>query len=402
MSRVRQFSKAALVLLGLLSVGERACAEVSVRLGPNFSLLEGATGVDGCLPRDLAKEVLRDRILDANERAGVDPQIAVVFSLEVPPCADLFYAAVENDVRGIGYQHFYPQELFDDSPDAALEGVAFLNDVPYWEIYPEELRRAFLHEVGHRWGVRVHVAGDDPTALLGRDREHFSYFLDTSSARGVSPLEGNIWRETGTHFVTETDGASSGYSDLDLYLMGVLAPEEVAPFRLVVPEDERDLIDCSGARLDETSPPQRCAPLELRATEREFSIFDVLEVEGVRDPPASAGPVVVEIGFYFFTSEGAWTVEGCEHWEREVRDLDALFERATDGRMSLSNVMSEGPSCDQLVASLNRDPRAGTAPWASSSPSCALGQGRRPYGFPLLVFVTGLFWLRRWPKKVPG
>jgi hypothetical protein len=290
-----------------------ARAEVAVRAGPNFLVLEGASGVDGCLPRDLAKRVLRDRVLAANEAAGVDPQIAVVFSLEVPPCADLFYAPVANNVRGIGYQHLYPEETFDESSDAALEGVAFLNDVPYWEFYPEELRRAFLHEVGHRWGVRVHVAGDDPGALLGRDHEHFSYFLDTSSSRGVSPLEGNAFRKVGSEFVTETDAAESGYSDLDLYLMGVKAAEEVAPFRLLVVDEEQDLVDCTGALLDETSPPQRCEPVSLAAQEKEFSIADVLEVEGARDPAPVSEPVALEVAFYVLSSECVWSGVGCEH-----------------------------------------------------------------------------------------
>lgn len=425
LSRHQQVLSGALVLLGLLSLGGRAGAQVAVRPGPNFFLLEGASGVDGCLPRDLAKDVLRDRVLAANEEAGVDPQIAVVFSLEVPPCADLFYAPVSNDVRGIGYQHLYPEETFDESPDAALEGVAFLNDVPYWEVYPDELRRAFLHEVGHRWGVRVHVAGEEPTALLGRDREHWSYFLDSSSARGVSPLEGNVWQEEPSselpEFVTVTDGAAPGYSDLDLYLMGLKGPEEVRPFRVLVPEEGQELTDCRGARLDESSPPERCGELRLRAREREFSLAHVLAVEGprdpaarepaaqdpaARDPAAATEPVVASVGFYFFTSEGKWTREGCDHWQAEAAALEAAFEAATGGRMTLVNVNSRGPGCAQLLAALDFRPGARNAPWTSSSESCALGRPSRTSGSEVLglfsaLLVAGAFGLRR-ARAVPA
>lgn len=406
LSRVRQFLAGALALLGALSGGEYAQAAVTVKSGPNFFVLEGASGVDGCLPRDLAKDVVRDRILAANEAAGVDPQIAVVFSLEVPPCADLFYAPVSNDVRGIGYQHLYPEELFDESPGAALEGVAFLNDVPYWEVYPDELRRAFLHEIGHRWGVRVHVQGEDPTALLGRDREHWSYFLDTSSPRGVSPLEGNVWHEEllseRREFVTATNGTASGYSDLDLYLMGLKGPEEVRPFRVLVPEEGQEFTDCRGARLDESSPPERCGELRLRAREREYSLAEVLAVEGprdpaARDPAAATEPVVVSVGFYFFTSEGRWTREGCDHWQAEVASLETAFEAATGGRMTLANVSSRGPACAQLLTTLDFRPGGETAQWSPSSQGCVLGRSNRARGSGIFfaLFLAGVFGLRR-------
>ena len=55
----------------------------------------------------------------------------------------------------IGYGYFYDDELFDLSPGSALEGIAFLNDMTYWESNDEELTRSFLHELGHRWGARV-------------------------------------------------------------------------------------------------------------------------------------------------------------------------------------------------------------------------------------------------------
>lgn len=402
----------------LFLLAEDVRAEVHVRRGPNFLVLEGASGVDGCLPRDIAKQAMRDRVLAANRNAEVDPKIAVVFSLEVPPCADLFYAPVENDVRGIGYQHLYPEETFDESPDAALEGVAFLNDVPYWEFYPDELRRAFLHEVGHRWGVRVHVAGEDPMALLGRDHEHFSYFLDTASDRGVSPLEGNVWEGAPPEFLTRTDGAAPGYSDLDLYLMGLKRPEDVAPFRLLVPEEGQALpFDCAGARLHAGSPPQRCDEVLLRASERVFSAEDVIEIEGPRIPAASEEPVSLDVGFYFFSASGVWTLEGCQHWEREVAELEEVFRRATDGRMTLANVMpeeraSQVDTCATLLAQLEGASGASTAPWRPPESGCSTSAMRRSSPPLHLTWFAAALWVfsvrtlrrgyRHGHKKVPG
>lgn len=388
----------------LFCTSSSAFSQVEVRTGPNFLVLDGATGVDGCLPRDLAKRTLRDRVLLANEGAGLDPEFGVVLSLEVPPCADLFYAAVSNDVRGIGYRHFYEEELFDDSPNAALEGVAFLNDVPYWEFYPDELGRAFLHEIGHRWAARVHVAGSDPTVLLGRDQEHWSYFLDTSNDFRVSPLEGNAWRGDGPEFFTATDGADPGYSELDLYLMGLLLPDEVTPFELLVPEEGAELpADCRGGSVHPGSPPQRCEPVDLRAVPTTFTILDVIEVEGERLPEASSEPSQMNVVFYFLTTEGDWTEAQCKHWQAEVERLVGLFSEATGDRMSLLNLVTTEVNCAEVVAELEaahpEEPRPSTR---SSSGCSAAGSAGRPRPLFLFVLAPGVVMLLRRHKKVPG
>ncbi len=370
---------------------EIAWADVEVRRGPNFLVLEGASGVEGCAPREIAKRTVRDRVLSANEVADVDPSFGVVLSLEVPPCTDLFYAAVSNDVRGIGYQHFYESEIFDESPGVALEGVAFLNDVPYWEFYPEELTRAFLHEVGHRWGVRVRVAGDDPTALLGRDLEHWSYFLDAASSQGVSPLEGNVWLGEEPSFVSGTDEAEGAFSDFDLYLMGLLPPEEVSPLRVLTPETGADLpTDCRGAAAGPGSPPQRCEAAELTARSTAYSIQDVIAEEGPREPPASTEPREATVAFYFSTTEGQWTNEECEYWSEEVDRLVLAFSEATGGRMTLSNVLDAGASCQELVRHLSESRVDESSPPPDEPKGCGIGPDRGAPGLPASRFV---FWL---------
>ncbi len=86
-------------------------------------------------------------------------------------------------------------------------------------------------EVGHRWAAFArHAAGDN--SLLGRSGSHWSYYLSvpgTGPRAGASSLEGNAWLGNGDGTFTclaNTDG----YSELDQYLMGLRAPEAVAPF----------------------------------------------------------------------------------------------------------------------------------------------------------------------------
>src|SRR3569833_3160005 len=85
---------------------------------------------------------------------GLVPRLVVVLATQPLICGDLFYLPLANDVRGIGYQHEPSGELFDQTPDSRLEGMAFLNDFPYWQAHPAEFQNAFDHEVGHRWGAR--------------------------------------------------------------------------------------------------------------------------------------------------------------------------------------------------------------------------------------------------------
>lgn len=334
--------------LGLLVTHAAGSDRASV-LGAEFALVLGPSGQLGCLPRSESQAALADLVQAQSKELSIDPQLAVVFSLDVPICADLFYAAVANDVRGIGYQHFFDEETFDESPTSSLEGVAFLNDVLYWETHEEELIRAFLHEVGHRWGARVRVDGPRPRALLGRDDEHWSYFLDTrGEGSGLSPLEGNIWLEDspGIH-TSESHGRVSTYSALDLYLMGVLSAASVGPLVVLEPSSSLGGTDCRGGTVGSASPPQSCEPMTIEAAPALFSIEDVIAVEGPREPPAvEAAPVVKTVGFFLLApADRVLSEADCASWNGRIDGLVTEFDRATDGRLLLENVTRGEASC---------------------------------------------------------
>ncbi len=146
-----------------------------------------------------------------------------------------FYLPLANDVRGLGYGHLglAPGETFRSGVDPRLDGVAFLGDLPSALADPARARALFLHEVGHRWGAYVHVAGEGPAdAALGRACSHWSYFLHSEG----SALEGNRWIAAGPGRWAPQPVDAPGYSDLDRYLMGFLPAAAVAPaWRLAVP-----------------------------------------------------------------------------------------------------------------------------------------------------------------------
>lgn len=351
-------------------VGAQASSEQTTSLlGPEFAVILGPSGQLGCLPRTESKAALSELVQNRSAELSIDPQLVVVLSLDVPICGDLFYAAVANDVRGIGYGHFFEGELFDESPQSALEGVAFLNDTTYWETRPDELTRAFVHELGHRWSARVHVGGESATSLLGRDGEHWSYFLDTSTGTaGLSPLEGNAWHEEPPNlYVSDSRERQPTYSQLDLYLMGLVPPSEVAPLILLSPNDPPNGQDCQGGTVRSASPPQTCEVMSLDATAESISIDDIIAAEGAREPAyEDPSPVVTTVGFFVLAPDGSAMSEAtCGEWSARVQLLVSEFARATGGRMVLQNV-TQGPAlCDQIAAA--------TTPSAPRDPSPSRG-----------------------------
>lgn len=322
-------------------------ASVEVRRAPGFALMRGATAEAACAPLQIAATALTQAVHTASADLGVDPELAVVLSATPLSCPAIFYLALANDIRGIGYAHVDAREVFDDTPGTSLDGVAFLNDWPYWQEHPDELESAFNHEVGHRWGARVHVRapGLSQEALLGRDREHWSYFLST----GGSPLEGNVWVATDAGYQSQTTAVPSRFSPLDLYLMGVSAPEEVGTFTLLT-SAVTTAADCTGHPIGVPSPPQRCADIEFRADALTLDIEQVIAAEGPRSPPPTPSREVDVLVLLLDSPSQPLSLDACQALSGAVESRLAAFAHATSGRLLLRNVLEPGGACEEVCA----------------------------------------------------
>ncbi len=186
-----------------------------------------------------------------------------------------FYAPNANDVRGIGLPIFR---------GGTLEGLIFMNAWQYWSGGSDTLTSAvFGQELGHRWGAYVgYDLGDGvATDTLGRDDGHWSYWLETSN----SPMEGNAWVDAGDGSFRLDAEEEIAYSDLDLYLMGLIAPEEVEPFFLI--QDPAGLDRSAGS-----APEYYASGRDQTATgfAQEITIEDVILAEGERDPAVGESP----------------------------------------------------------------------------------------------------------------
>src|SRR5439155_6233273 len=112
-----------------------------------------------------------------------------------------------QNITFLGNLHGYPANIGDLLPDTDTSILSIL-----------------AHEVAHHWlaYIRYPQNGKKSTVLLGRDDSHWSFFFNSDA----SFLEGNnISQKSHNSFLTLQP--FQRYSELDLYLMGLLSASEV-------------------------------------------------------------------------------------------------------------------------------------------------------------------------------
>jgi hypothetical protein len=218
--------------------------------------------------------------------------------------------------------------------------------------------------------------------LLGRQALHWSYFLDT----GGSPLEGNAWTWVGGQsYRASTPFELRAFSDLDLYLMGVLPAADVTPERLLSSSARRT--DCLSARLTAASPPQSCGPIELAAYAETIDVRAVVDAEGPRIPAADPTPRHVDVAVIVLESgQDAFDATHCESLAAALNDRFVDFGQASRGRVLLDNLTVSGATCTEAFAAST------STNVVSEASGCALAPPRRGEGATLLLglFALGL------------
>ncbi|MFZ5475332.1 MAG: MYXO-CTERM sorting domain-containing protein [Myxococcota bacterium] len=243
-----------------------------------------------------------------------------------------FYSPMANDVRGIGYDMYGP-ELWDTTEDSQVEGMIFMNYYGIWTANEPQSRYVFGQEFMHRWGSFVNVDHQslDEDELLGRDVAHWSFWLDTPN----SPMEGNDWVDNGDGTFTTDKNSGSTFSDLDLYLMGLVGPEEVG---------EQVVLQVTGSTpyAAEDTPiyladTERTTPnVTVEATPVTFTLDDVIAAEGERSPSVDDSPKSFRMGMIILVQEDdvlddavlaeieALRVSWEDGWEEDVQFLAEL------------------------------------------------------------------------------
>ena len=276
-----------------------------------------------------------------------------------------FYQSLANDVAGIGYAQaaeldaVIPSEFFDDTPGSRFQGMLHMNDwrnflLPGNVGYNDEwISLVFGQELGHAWLAFVHadLGAGASDLMLGRARAHWSFYLHSDG----SPVEGHRWTDHGDGNFTAAQLDAYQFSDLDLYLMGLLPPEEVKPWFII--EDPHDCVDSA-------KPDKECAPPEgfgfkadqyrVKGTRRDITIDDVIAAEGPRVPAYPDAPNEFNLSFLLIKRPDETLCD------QELAAIDEIVDRSiatwvgqTRGRATLVNrthvddAPEPGPLCPE-------------------------------------------------------
>jgi hypothetical protein len=229
-----------------------------------------------------------------------------------------FEVNVSNRVQGIGLA------VFDHTAEwgsaGRLESVVYMDSI---DQYLEFDGFEFLaHEVGHRWGARLQVAGPGipEGTLLGSGSVHWSFFLDTDA----SVLDGNDLADRGGGRF-ETVDIARRYSPLDQYAMGLREAADVPPFFYVAePDDFRP-----NRPYKATSAPE--GGVSFTGVRRDLTIAAVVAALGPRVPPR--GPAVIRQAFVVVADGKAAATDARLSAASRIRTrFEEWFRQATDLR----------------------------------------------------------------------
>jgi hypothetical protein len=247
---------------------------------------------------------------------------------------------IRNDISGIGLRIFDQGAIYG-SPARLSSILTMGNIIDSWPDDPDShvvgLNSAIsivCHEQGHRWlsYVRFAEGREARDDLLGRSLEHWSFLLDTrtNSAGSFSSLmEGNAWRNNGVGIFTTVETAVNHFSDLDLYLMGLLPSDQVDDLAyLDVDEDLQELIRSR-------SP---VSGFSMSAPQKKVSIEKIIRHEGPRTPDHTSSPKNFRVAFVLLVERGKQpSPSTIEKLDRYRRQQERYFSLATRRRASLDS-----------------------------------------------------------------
>ncbi|HEX7706033.1 MAG TPA: hypothetical protein VF701_06190 [Thermoanaerobaculia bacterium] len=193
-----------------------------------------------------------------------------------------------------------------------------------------------LHELGHRWLYFVSIReGEQVTRSLNPIGAHPAAYVHTPAAFPVyAEREASVMG--GAYFTPLAAGQyqarvrSAGFSWMDLYLMGLAAPEEVEPWYY----------------LANTVPalPQAYAPEDgviVSGGRRDVTLEQVTSVHGMRDPSAGLSQKTFRVAFVLVTEGGEPTAEEIAKMNEWRSLLERDFVLATGGRGRVETRSSE-------------------------------------------------------------
>ncbi|HSP06169.1 MAG TPA: hypothetical protein VLR94_03285, partial [Acidobacteriota bacterium] len=170
--------------------------------------------------------------------------------------------------------------------------------------------------------IKISQDGASSDLLLGRDLSHWSFFFDSDG----SFLEGNqILQKSQTSFLTSKP--FTGYSSLDLYLMGLLSASDVKPTYVVLgPSNFSPTFEFSAESAPEPD-------VSFRGSARAVTVDDVIAANGARSPDVTTSQKTFSHIFILIVKKDSPATAGDIAAVEQLRSAwESYFSAVTGGK----------------------------------------------------------------------
>jgi hypothetical protein len=320
--------------------------------------LEGATGAIAEVFVEVPTVNLQNLAREFYRTHGDDFDSLILFTnfeSDLDEIALAFAIPVKNDVLGIGNPSYYELfPLFDKTADygsqGTLKAILSMNNLKLWEGDPLEsvwgpatsTLSVLAHEFEHIWGIYI-----EPFELVGRDWVHWNFFLHTAG----SVMGGNDIQDNGDGTFTTLEPKDI-YSPLDLYLMGLLKPDEIPPTFLVTEVYDLDLpppYDEEFISADALAASDPMGDVTFRGEKKEITIEEIMTTNGVRVPDAESSQKDFRVAFILLAmGEEDPTPDEIEKVETARLYWPPYFHRAVNNLATMVSTLDGSPEDVEL------------------------------------------------------
>jgi hypothetical protein len=252
----------------------------------------------------------------------------------VPSFDTSFHLTIWNSIKGIGLPEYDDRASFGTS--GKLKGINFMHS--------RHLNRlVMLHEFAHQWcsfvWFREQPEDADKSDLLiqqgGGAFDHWNLYFDDDR----SPMDYDVidWQDNGGGRFTALSLAEHerSYCNLDLYLMGLLPPSQVANFFYLT-----DVESLGNS--------------QFRAQRKNLNIQNIVWAEGERIPDYANSQKSFRNAFVLVTRNAAWADSYASLLDRLRTQTERDFEQATRGLAKMEtdlqkNGKMEPVKIDELI-----------------------------------------------------
>ncbi|MCA1552995.1 MAG: hypothetical protein LC737_01310, partial [Chloroflexi bacterium] len=241
------------------------------------------------------------------------------------PNQNTFHSGIYNQTRGVNY---YAGNRLDARGGWGTQKLQAFHCFSFISM------GALLQEMGHMWGgyVTVKYRADDPDChfdlLIGDDTHDINQVAHWG--RGFnddnSPMDydGVKWSDNrnGTFTLRPVGDDEHEFCDLDLYLMGLLPPDQVRPFYVVRDSTQEGESLFAAQRLD-------------------LGVQNVIWAHGARVP--ATGQTRFRQAFVVLTKDASAAATFVAEVDRWRQAYEQAFARATRGKASVDTTLSPAP-----------------------------------------------------------